>query len=45
MGAWNYILAAYGVATIALGGYWWSVKRRIRRRELLLAEIAKQGEG
>jgi hypothetical protein len=45
MGTWNYILAAYGVAAIAFGGYWWSVKRRIRRREVLLAEIGKGWDG
>lgn len=44
MGAWSYILAAYGAAAIAFGGYWLSVKRRIRRRESLLAEIARKGE-
>ncbi len=33
MGHWNYILAAYLGAAVALGGYWLSIKRRIRRRE------------
>lgn len=32
MGHWNYILAAYLATAIGLGGYWLSVKRRIRRR-------------
>lgn len=33
MGHWNYIMAAYLVAAVTLGGYWLSVRRRIRRRE------------
>lgn len=33
MGHWNYIAAAYLVAAVTLGGYWLSVRRRIRRRE------------
>lgn len=33
MGHWNYILAAYLAAAVALGGYWMSVKRRIRKRK------------
>lgn len=33
MGAWNYILAAYLVGAVTLGGYWLNIKRRIRRRE------------
>jgi hypothetical protein len=36
MGPWNYILAAYLVAVVTLGGYWLSVRRRIHRREELL---------
>ncbi|MFQ5848651.1 MAG: hypothetical protein ACE5IQ_13395 [Candidatus Methylomirabilales bacterium] len=33
MGHWNYIAAAYLAAGVTLGGYWLSIKRRIRRRE------------
>jgi hypothetical protein len=33
MGPWNYILAAYLAGAVTLGGYWLSIKRRIRRRE------------
>ncbi len=33
MGHWNYIVAAYLATAVGLGGYWLSIKRRIRRRE------------
>lgn len=42
MGAWGYILVAYGIAVLTFGGYWWSLTRRIRRRESLLARIGQE---
>ncbi len=36
MGHWNYILAAYLAAAVALGGYLLSIKRRIRSRESVI---------
>ncbi len=44
MGPWNYVVAAYLVAAVAIGGYWLSIKRRIRRREQLI-RMAAGGKG
>jgi hypothetical protein len=33
---WPFVLAAYGVAAVVLGGYW----RHLRRRERALAALA-----
>ena len=35
---WGFVLAAYGIAAVALGAYW----RHLCRRERELTEIARQ---
>ncbi|MBI2461316.1 MAG: heme exporter protein CcmD [Candidatus Rokubacteria bacterium] len=38
MDHWGFILAAYGIAALLLGGYWWRAERRIREAERALRE-------
>jgi hypothetical protein len=37
MGHWTFVMAAYGVATAILLGYWWRVERRLRALETRMA--------
>ncbi len=39
MNHWGFILAAYGIAALLLGGYWWRTERRIREAERMLREV------
>ena len=44
MGAWGFVLLAYGIVWGAISIYWLTLKRRLRRAETELAQLRASQE-
>jgi hypothetical protein len=42
MGHWGFVGLAYGLAALILGGYWWSIERRIRERRAVRSYMMRE---